>query len=269
LKVGKALVFLVTLAGPTTQAQNADVTFFAIGKHGNYSQTPSGERESVDYSFFSEIFLTASGDASDATLKFPTNELVAFRDMREVDGGSRDNIFLISGEDRFSDYPALQDRYPDGEYRVSFSTPSGSVRDGALLFEDRDLPAPPAVSLQQGADSKPRFLAPGVDVIVSWTKFAEGRPDPNGILDDLIFVILTSEDGERVAHSGRPFEGRAYLTYADKTFTINGDVLLPGSTYTLSVEHALLDDTIRFDGVPGFTTRAVTTKLQFVTATLE
>jgi len=259
----------VVLAGPTAQAQNADVTFFVIGKHGNYTQTPSGERASVDYSFFSEIFLTANGDASGATLTFPTNELAAFRDMREIEGGSRDNIFLFSGEDRFTDYPALQNRYPDGEYRVSFSTPSGSVEDGVLLFEDRDLPAPPGVSLQQGADSRRRLLAPGVDTIVSWTEFSEGRPDPNGILDDLIFVILTSEDGERVAHSGRPFEGLSYLTFADKTFTIDGDVLLPGSTYSLSVEHALLDDTIRFDGVPAFTTRAVTTKLQFMTATPE
>lgn len=253
------------LAGSQTHAQNSDVTFFVIGKHANYSQILSGEREPVDYSFFSEIFLTADGDASDATLRFPTSELVPFRDMREVAGGDRDNIFLISGEDRFTDYPALQSRYPDGEYRVSFSTPSGSVQDGVLRFEDRGLPAPPQVSLQQGAHRGIEIMAPGVDTIIHWTGFSEGRPDPHGILDDLIFVILTNEDGERVAHSGRPFEGRPYLTYADTNFTIDGNALEPGHSYTLSVEHALLDDTILFDGVPAFTTRAVTTKLDFTT----
>ena len=89
---------------------------------------------------------------------------------------------------------------------------------------------------------------------------AEGRADPNDILDDLVFVILTDADGIRVAHSGRPFEGRPYLTYADANHVISADALKPDSGYTLSVEHALLGDTTRFDGVPAFTTRAVTTK---------
>jgi extradiol dioxygenase family protein len=70
----------------------------------------------------------------------------------------------------------------------------------------------------------------------------------------------------RVAHSGRPFEGRPYLTWADSRFTIDGKVLEPDQAYTLSVEHALLDDTTRFDSVPAFTTRAVTTKLELRTA---
>ncbi|MGI9264685.1 MAG: VOC family protein, partial [Gammaproteobacteria bacterium] len=105
------------------------------------------------------------------------------------------------------------------------------------------------------------IAAPGVNAVVRWSEFKEGGADPNEILDDLVFVILTDADGNRVAHSGRPFENRPYLTYASDNFVIDGDVLEPEQTYTLSVEHALLDDTTRLDTVPAFTTRAVTTKL--------
>ncbi|MGY8794367.1 MAG: VOC family protein, partial [Woeseiales bacterium] len=78
-------------------------------------------------------------------------------------------------------------------------------------------------------------------------------------------VILTDAEGNRVAHSGRPFEGRPYLNYSNDRFVIDGDVLKPDETYLLSVEHASLDDTSLFDSVPAFTTRAVTTKLSLRT----
>ena len=243
-------------------AQQEDVTFFVIGKHANFEQSSAGGVTPVDYSFFSEIFLTSDGNANDASLRFPTDEVVPYRDMRQAEGGSRDNIFLISGEDRFTRFSDLQARYPDGDYEVSFSTPSGDVANGILTFEERPLPDAPVIELRQDESTACSVLAPGKDVAVSWQPFAEGKADPNGILDDLVFVILTDSEDSRVSHSGRPFEGKPYLTYADEQHTIPGDVLAPGQTYTLSVEHAILDDTTRFDGVPAFTTRAVTTKLE-------
>ena len=246
----------------TVVAQQQDVTFFVIGKHANFEQSPTGHTAPVDYSFFSEIFLTGNGDADSATLRFPTDEVVSYRDMRRAEGGSRDNLFLVSGEDRFTSFADLQARYPDGDYKVSFATPSGDVDDGILTFEERPLPGAPVIELQQAEVNACSVLAPGKDVEVSWQPFAEGRADPNGILDDLVFVILTDSRGVRVSHSGRPFEDGPYLTYADERHTIPGGVLKPGETYTLSVEHAILDDTTRFDGVPAFTTRAVTTKLE-------
>ncbi len=263
------LLFLAaaSIAGAApVAAQQADVTFFVIGKHANYQQDERGRVTPVDYSFFSEVFLSAGGDASDARLTFPTAERVEYRDMRDAAGGARDNILLISGAERFTTFEALQRRYPDGSYTVSFDTPSGNVADGELVFRRRELPRTPVITVSQGDRSNCLHLEPGVDAIVRWRPFDDGRADPNGILDDLIFVILTDADGNRVAHSGRPFEGRPYLTYASATYTIDGSVLAPGASYTLSVEHAMLDDTTRFDGVPAFTTRAVTTKLELTTA---
>jgi len=246
-------------------AQKADVTFFVIGKHENLAQDVSGNKNPVDYSFFSEIFLTAGGDASAAVLQLPTGERVDYSDMRNASGGDRDNLLLVSGEERFDSFAALQNRYPDGMYRVSFDSPSGNVANGELVFRERPLPQPPRVTVSQGDVAHCRMLAPHRDLQISWDPFAEGRPDANGILDDLIFVILTDVEGNRVAHSGRPFEGKSYLTYADNEFTITGSVLEANQTYHLSVEHAMLDDSTRFDGIPAFTTRAVTTGLDLVT----
>ena len=245
-------------------AQQDDVTFFVIGKHANFDQDLNGELSSVDYSFFAEIFLTGEGDATGATLVLPTGEQIPYQDMRLAEGGKKDNVLLVSGEDRFSDFEGLQGRYPDGDYGVTFASPSGDV-DGLLTFQPRPLPAPPTITVRQGGVPC-LHLEPGVDAHVSWSAFAEGRADPNGILDDLVFAILTDANGVRVAHSGRPFEGKPYLTYASDGFRINGNVLKPAASYTLSVEHALLDDTLTVAGVPAFTTRAVTTRLELTTA---
>jgi predicted enzyme related to lactoylglutathione lyase len=269
MKTRTAIALATILAGTSAQAQQDDVTFFVIGKHANFLQGPSGEIRPVDFSFFSEIFLTSSGDAGDASLRFPTGEVIDYRDMRKADGGDRDNLLLVSGEDRYTTFADLQRRYPDGDYTVSFTTPSGSVDEGVLTFQARPLPDAPIIALSQGGSNDCAVLAPARDVTVSWQPFAGGRADPNGILDDLVFVILTDADGIRVAHSGRPFEGRPYLTYANESHVISADVLQPESSYTLSVEHALLDDTTRFDGVPAFTTRAVTTKREIRTGSAE
>lgn len=254
-----ALAFAAFFAGlSSAMAQSADVTFFVIGKHANYSHVANGPPAPIDFSFFSEIFLTGNGDASDATLTFPGGDLEPFRDMRLAEGGDRDNLFLVSGEDRFTAAADLTARYPDGRYGLSFDTPSGAV-DAQLVFQPRPLPRPPSITVKQNGKRCDSY-DPDSDLNISWSTFENGRADPNGILDDLIFVILTNEEGVRVAHSGRPFENRPYLTYANSAFVIEHAALLPEQSYELSVEHALLDDTTEFDGVPGFTTRAVTTK---------
>lgn len=254
------LVTAALVLGQSTlvAAQTDDVTFFVIGKHANYQQLPSGKRTPVDYSFFSEIFLTSEGNAQDAMLTFPTGETIRFTDMRNAAGGRRDNILLYSGPDRFTRIEDLQHRYPDGVYKVSFATSGGNVDKEQLSFDNRGLPEPPHIIVGANCEK----LVPGQDTTITWAAFIQGRADSNGILDDLVFVILTDAAGKRVAHSGRPFEGKPYLTYRDTSFTIDGAVIEPDSTYTLSVEHAILDDTTRLGGVPAFTTRAVTTKLE-------
>ncbi len=261
------LAALLSAAAPVV-GQQSDVTFYVIGKHAKFQQDASAQPTPVDYSFFSEIFLAEGGNVySGAILTTAAGERVQFRDMREAEDGSRDNILLVSGAERYASFEELQQRYPDGAYFIRFDTPSGGI-DARLMFEAGQLPAAPEISVTQGGSGSCRALQPFTDATVRWSAFVEGRADPNGILDDLIFVILTDADGNRVAHSGRPFEAGTYLTYADESYLIDGAVLQSGAEYTLSVEHALLDNTIRMGGVPAFTTRAVTTKLTISTGIL-
>jgi hypothetical protein len=262
-----AVGLVLSVAGmPALQAQQADVTFFVIGKHASYQQDVGGELQAVDYSFFAEIFLADGGDASNGRLTLPTGAEFAFADQRQAEGGKRDDVLRVSGRRRYASFAELQADHPDGEYRVSFDTPSGSVHDAKLRFTGGPLPQPPAIRLSQAGARVCSIVDPTRDLQVRWSPFAEGGPDPNGLLDDPIFVILTRDDGMRVAHSGRPFENRPFLTYAAKEFTIPAGSLERDRDYSLSVEHAILDDTRRYRGVPAMTTRAVTTRVAISTA---
>ena len=233
---------------------------------GSYAEDCSGAVSSVDFSFFSEIFLTTDGDLEDAFLTFPSEERVAFEDRRRLEGAERDNLFLVAGNRRFQSREELEAAYPDGDYRIEFITPSGGVEQGDLEFPGGGLPEPPRIVVNGQPGGNCTGLDPNRDLNVTWSPFARGRADPRGILDDLIFVILTDAAGNRVAHSGRPFEERPYLTYADDHFTIGAETLRPEEKYTLSVEHAVLADTRTYAAVPAMTTYAVTTRLSFETA---
>jgi extradiol dioxygenase family protein len=258
---------LFSLSVPV-DAQQQDVTFFVIGKHANFDQFPDGSLKPVDFSFFSEIFFTENGDAQDAFMNMPTSERIRFRDQRLVEGPDKDNLLLISGAKRFSSYAELLSWYPDGVYEIEFDTPSGSVSNVELEFPVNGLPNPPNISLYQ--DGKPvcGVVDPDKALEVRWSEFTQGGADENGILDDLIFAILEDETGRRVSHSGRPFEGKPYLTYVNTLHTIDAAAMQDKKEYTLSVEHAVLTDTSKFDSVPAMTTYAVTTRLKFRTGTV-
>ncbi len=263
------LIFITLLAwlASTAHAQREDVTFLVIGKHANFAQQADGELQPVDYSFFSEIFFTDNGDAENAFLSMPTGERLKFRDQRVAPAPDTDNLLLISGAKRFVSYEELLSWYPDGAYNITFDSPSGSVDSGALSFPQNGLPNAPLITLRQAGKMLCGIVDPAKDVQVSWSEFEQGSADQNGILDDLIFVILEDASGERVSHSGRPFEGKPFLTYADKKHDIAAAAMSDGQEYTLSVEHAILTDTKRLDGVPAMTTYAVTSKLKFETRT--
>lgn len=258
---------MILSAATQTWAQQEDVTFFVIGKHANFDQLASGDIEAVDFSFFAEIFLSADGDAGQAFMHTPTGETIRFRDQRLVEGPDQDNLLLISGARRFTSYAELQSWYPDGSYKIEFDTHSGSVSNATLNFPQNGLPQAPRVTLRQNGSVLCGTVNPNHDLEVRWSQFAQGGADANGILDDLIFVILEDETGERVSHSGRPFENRPYLTFADSSHTISASALQPGQQYKLGVEHALLTDTQTFDTIPAMTTYAVTTSLRFRTDT--
>lgn len=249
------------------------VSFFVIGKSWNFDQDSDGQLALVDMGYFAEIFKTAGGEVSAAftQLDAPDAEPIPFDD--EGDGGAV--LYGMSGV-RHQALDTLDAELPNDDYVFRFSTPAGEVEGFDISLSDPDgqtnLPPGPVINLEQGgAVVANDRIAPGEDVVVSWTPFATGRADPNGIADDLIFVMMKDCHGERAFHSGRPLDtpnplepdkpSATLLTFANDEVVIPGDAWRPGVHYTLDVEHARLLDTDKRQGVVGMSTYAVTTHL--------
>ncbi len=259
----RSFAVLASLVFPVLAvAQQTDITFVVAGKTANYGQLLDGSVEALNYHFFAEIFLQPNGDVSPAAISTPkSNQPVEFSDSGyalEMHGG------------RYKTEAELEANYPDGDYVFHYTTPSiGSVSQKVVMANTRTsgsaIPEAPSIFLSQAEHSvSPDQIDPDLDLRVTWSKFAEGREDPLGIMDDLLFVIMADCRGERIAHSGRPFENTPYLTYAANSYVIDADILNAENAYQLSVEHAILDTSIEH-GVPAFATFATTTFLELNT----
>jgi hypothetical protein len=250
--MGTALLLFVSLAlGPKDH-----VSFLVMGKTTNHRQAPGGDLRLLNYHFFAEIFLRPGGKVSGAELVFPGGGEQSFEDegsLLELHGG------------RFDRLEALDEKYPTGEYRLRFQTPGGAVEGRPLRIRGSGIPEPARITLRQdGRDVSAESIDPAKDLTVTWSGFESGRPDPNGILDDLIFVVVGNCRAERVVHSGRPFEDTPFLTYRETEYTIPRGKLAPGEPHQMFVEHAAVD-TSEEQGIVGLVTYASTTFLDFET----
>ena len=259
---GILYLMLACLVSQNTRAQQSDITFIVAGKTSNHRQDSVGQVETLNYHFFAEIFLQPNGIASPASISPPlSNQPVDFSDSGyalEMHGG------------RYKTEQELESNYPDGKYVFHYTSPSIGSVDQAVVMENTrtqgsGLPAAPKIFLSQdGQNVSPDQIDPNLDLEVTWSDFSEGRQDPLGIMDDLLFVIMANCEGERIAHSGRPFENTPFLTFADESYVISAAVMQPENAYQLSVEHAILDTSIEHD-VPAFATFATTTFLDLKT----
>ena len=259
LFAGISLVAMAAVAG----VNQSDITFIVAGKTSNHRQQADGSIQPLNYHFFAEIFLQPGGSVTSSSLVTP------------LSGGKADS-FANSGYalemhgGRYKTEAELEAAYPDGGYIFHYSAATiGAVSQVVRLINSNKnnsgLPAAPQIKLSQNGNTVlPGKINPALDLQVTWSEFSAGSADPLGIMDDLLFVIMGDCDGVRRAHSGRPFENKPYLTYADKEFTIGADTLLPDNIYQLQVEHAVLDTTIEH-GVPAFATFATTTFLDIRT----
>ena len=232
-----------------------DVSFLVMGKTTNHRQSDSGELGLLNYHFFAEVFVREGGRVK-ASLSFPGGESQPFEDQGSV-------LELHGG--RFDAEEALDRAYPKGAYTLHFQTPDGSGYGRALRMQGSRIPKPPRITLlQEGKAASPQSIDPAKDVTVTWSDFEGARSDPNGILDDLVFVVVGNCHAERVVHSGRPFEGTPFLTYLTKEYTIPGGKLSPGEAHQMFVEHASVDASEE-DGIVALVTYASTTFLDFQT----
>lgn len=261
------LTAVAIFASLPASAQTRDVNFAVVGKHAGYEQQGSRAPKRQFYSFFSEIFLADGTPLGEATLIRPDGREVRFSDQREVVGPSRDGILLIRGDRRYESEAALDEAWPDGEYVFRYRPP-GADEDVsiAVALGEGKYPDGPMVRLEQnGAEVAMDSVDPTLDLVVRFTPFDSGHADPREICDDMIFVILRDEESYKVDHSGRPFQGQRFMLYSDTERVIPAATLAPASHYSLSVEHAILEQTARGAGVPVMSTRAVTTALDIRT----
>lgn len=234
-----------------------------VGKTVNWRQVNENEHNLLNYHFFSEIFLNAEGLVDHAELFTPAGSVnvLPFRDKGKV---------LDAHGGRYADEGALNRAFPDGMYTFSYTVGNGERinQNVTLLNRQRHsrLPSPISIYLfQNNSRIKPDNVNADLDLIVRWSDFKSGNADPNGIVDDLMFVVTGDCLGNKIDHSGGPFGNSSYLTYASEEYIISGDKLEPGSSYQLFVEQAELD-TSKSNGIPEIATWATTSFLDIKTS---
>jgi hypothetical protein len=210
--------------------------------------------------FFGEIFLNKGGMVTNAYVTGPgdATDGLSFGDQ---------NVLFFAGE-RHESIEALDEHYPDGTYFFNFDTPHGNIRDFPVRFSKRGResrnPAPIRMTLHQdGSVADPTAIDPEKDLRVTWSEFEHGAPDPNGIIDDLVFVIMGNCLGVKTVHSGPAFEDSS-LSYASTEFTIPKESLHPGQPFQLEIEFSEMD-TDRKNGLISIVTYAASTFLDIRT----
>lgn len=68
-----------------------------------------------------------------------------------------------------------------------------------------------------------------------WGGYSRGRSDPRGVVDDLLFVVIADCHGERIFHTGLPFQGD-FLTYPATEVVVEAGSLGTGQPYSAFVE---------------------------------
>jgi len=263
-----ALVGIFILASvPSAQADDSkDVTYFAVVKNHVFAQDSYSHVTETGYSFLAYIFVSQDSDISNAYLKFPgeTGHKEVFPDFRNLDNAEKDTYLFIHSDKIYSDKEEYDRDFPDGTYTVEFATSSGMHRADIDIKGDVYPKAAVMTLYQQGYEAEPGKIDPKADLRVVWGGFPQGRADPNGILDDVVFVIVKDCHGGKVLHSGRPYQG-FHLLYTDKDYTVPAGTMLPGRRYELIVDNGLRVDSNTDAGVPGVGFYAQTNKMAIQT----
>jgi len=258
----RIILLVVPLPLAVGCSQQSDISFFVLVKSSNYAQDPDGQLELLNYHFFSEIFLRPGGSLTSATLIRAGSQSDS---MEYVSRG--DNYYFEGGH--FDSEEQVDRAHPNGRYLFDITTPTVQLRGLELGLEGpggaTDIPKPITVSLWQGdARVDPFSVDPAKDLVVRWSEYSNGIEDPRGMVDDMIFVVIADCQGERIFHTGLPFEGD-YTTFRTTQILVKAGVLRPGQPYSAFVEFPHVVDSKLEKGVPGFSSYATATYLDLGT----
>ncbi len=253
-----ALLAALACCGATTgAAQQVQPRVAVLGKTVNYRQAADGSLTRLNYHFFAEIFLPPELHGASGRLTDPHGRTQDFQAMEGLLG--------INGSTDFTSLAALDKQIPDGTYRIHFEAPQARTVDGKIVVRatPKALADPVHLTLmQEGKAVAADAVDPAKDLAIVWSPFRKGHADPNGILDDLIFVHVGDCNGHAIARSPAPFAADPVLTYRTESYSIPANTLHAGMTYQVSVEHAPLV-TSKLGDVPALATYPSTTFLDF------
>ena len=243
-------------------SQQSDISFFVLVKSSNYAQDAEGQLKLLNYHFFSEIFLQPKGSLTSATMARADSP---GEPMEYVSRG--DNYYFEGGH--FDTEEEVDRAHPNGSYVFNITTPTVQLRDLTLLLEGisgaTDIPEPINISLwQDDVRVHPLSVDPTKDLVFRWSAYSNGAEDPRGIVDDMIFIVVADCQGERIFHTGLPFQGD-YTTFRTTEMLVESGVLSPGQPYSAFVEFPHVVDSWIERGVPGFTSYATATYLDLRT----
>lgn len=249
-------VFLLLYMLPVSSSQD-DLWFFVLVKSNNYSQDQDGKMKLLNFHFFSELFGKEKGKIESAILSRAGHKAESF--VYE----DRGEAFYFEGG-HYNDVGSVDSAHPNTDYHFQIQLTSGKRLETslALIGPDgkTDIPKPIQISFyQKDLQVKQRQVDPELPLNVKWSPYSNGRADPNGIVDDMIFVVFQNCQGERVFHTGLPFKEANYMKYDSSDITVPAGRFNPGQTYSMFVEFPHVVDSKIVEGVPGFTSYATAT----------
>jgi len=217
----------------TAASGNVRPQLIVVGKTVNYRQAADGGLTQLNYHFFAEISLPPGLQGGSARLIDPDGRVSVF----QPSGG----ILSIPARRDLTTLADLNVYAPNGAYTVQFDAPPARAVNGKILLDatEEALADPVHLTLlQNGQPVSSSAVEVGKPLTVAWGSFRKGRSDPNGIIDDLIFVHVGDCRGQIIARTPTPFAERPALTYRSPSYTIAANALEAGATYQISVEHA-------------------------------
>ena len=240
-----------------------DVRFTLLEKGASYAMDKSGELHPVKIEFVSETILGEGGAIVEGTLRR---------------AGSDEPIFELKASESFfnryarsyPDFASLDKAHPNTGYVVDIRGRTGNISDLALLFDGPEgraqLPDPIHIKLlQENKEAGFGQVDPDQDLHLVWSEFTKGATDPKGILDDLIFALVSDCHGNSVSRSGIPFIMPEYLTFRADSHVVPADKLQSGLAYGVTVIHVNGVDTRQVGDTVAMVSYNATTKMKFRT----
>ena len=244
-------------------AQADDVRFTLLEKGASYEMDEAGELHLVRIEFVSETILSDGGAIVDGTITRAGSTTPVF-ELKESEA------FFNRYANSYADFSALDKAHPNTGYVIDIHGRTGDIKDLTLTLGGPEgpeqFPDPVRITLvQENNEVGFSQVDPGKDLLLVWSEFSKGAADPRGILDDLVFAIVSDCHGNSVSRSGIPFIMPEYLTFRAGEHHVPADRLQPGLTHEVTVIHVNGVDTRQAGGTIAMASYNATTKMQFRT----